>query len=279
MSSYFDLTSSLWKWDSPVWLLVLALTGMYFLLQRGTTGKRLTAFATSMFALVLAYVSPIGVLSDGYLFSAHVIQHLLLLLIVPLFLLLSLSESAMESLFNRPLMNRLGSVMAVPFLGWLSGLGVMWFWHIPSFCNASTINYSLGIFRDATFLLAGLAFWWPVFSPVKRYHLNPAVAVAYLFSACLACTLLGIYITFTVISVCPAFASPVDRIGILNLLYDQGLTPATDQRLGGLLMWVPPCSLYVTAIMVVLKRWYADIEHVSAPQSTVTPGSLREAHQ
>ncbi|HAW29248.1 MAG TPA: hypothetical protein DCY03_14200, partial [Planctomycetaceae bacterium] len=77
MSSYFDLTSSLWKWDSPVWLLVLALTGMYFLLQRGTTGKRLTSFATSMFALVLAYVSPIGVLSDGYLFSAHVIQHLL----------------------------------------------------------------------------------------------------------------------------------------------------------------------------------------------------------
>ncbi|WP_417396756.1 cytochrome c oxidase assembly protein [Gimesia chilikensis] len=276
MSSYFDLTSELWKWNSPIWLLVLALTGLYLVCLRGQSGKQIACFALALLTLALAYVSPIGVLSDGYLFSAHVIQHLALLLIVPLLLLLSLPSSAMETLFQNPLLNRIGHVLAVPFLGWLSGLGVMWFWHIPSFCSASTESYSLGIVRDATFLLAGLAFWWPIFSPVKRFHLPSAQAVLYLFSACLGCTLLGIYITFTVISVCPAFANPVDRIGILNMLYDQGLTPATDQKLGGLLMWVPPCSLYVTAIMVTLRRWYADMEPMAAPDTT---GSLREAHR
>ncbi|QDU49149.1 cytochrome c oxidase assembly protein [Gimesia panareensis] len=276
MSSYFDLTGELWKWNSPIWLLILALTGLYILCLRGQSGKQIACFALSMLSLAVAYVSPIGVLSDGYLFSAHVIQHLILLLIVPLLLLLSLPGSAMEKLFENPLLNRMGHVLAVPFLGWLSGLGVMWFWHIPSFCSASTESYSLGIFRDATFLLAGLAFWWPIFSPVKRFHLPSAQAVLYLFSACLGCTLLGIYITFTVISVCPAFANPVDRLGILNMLYDQGMTPAADQKLGGLLMWVPPCSLYVSAIMVTLKRWYGDMEPQPAADTT---GSLREAHR
>ncbi len=277
MSSYFDLTSGLWKWSSPVWLLVLSLVGLYIIFHHRALGKRTIFFVLAMLALALAYVSPIGVLSDGYLFSAHVIQHLILLLIVPLFLLISLSESAAEALFRQPFMNRLGHVMAVPFVGWLSGLGVMWFWHIPSFCNASTVNYSLGIFRDATFLLAGLAFWWPIFSPLKRFHLSASLSVIYLFSACLGCTLLGIYITFTVISVCPAFANPVDRLGIMHFLYDQGMTPATDQRLGGLLMWVPPCSLYVCAIMVVLKRWYAEMEHLNSPKTAGTTSSLREA--
>lgn len=277
MSSYFDLTSGLWKWSSPVWLLVLSLIGLYVLIQRGALGKRSLYFIFAMFTLAMAYVSPIGVLSDGYLFSAHVIQHLLLLLIVPLFLLLSLSKSATESLFSHPFMNRLGYVLAVPFLGWLSGLGVMWFWHVPSFCNASTENYALGVFRDATFLLAGLVFWWPIFSPLKRYHLPSPLAMIYLFSACLGCTLLGIYITFTVISICPAFANPVDRLGIMHLLYDQGMTPALDQRLGGLLMWVPPCSLYVCAIMVVLKRWYSEMEQLTPQQTAGTTNSLREA--
>ncbi len=276
MSSYFDLTSELWKWASPVWLLVLALILIYVSVYRKTLSSRSLFFVAAMFALAMAYVSPIGVLSDGYLFSAHVIQHLILLLIVPLFILLSLSKSTTEAIFSHPFMNRLGHVLAVPFLGWLSGLGVMWFWHIPSFCNASTESYSLGIFRDATFLLAGLVFWWPIFSPVKRFHLPSPLASIYLFSACLGCTLLGIYITFTVISICPAFANPVDRLGIMHLLYDQGMTPALDQRLGGLLMWVPPCSLYVCAIMVVLRRWYSDMGQLT-PQTTGATHAIREA--
>jgi hypothetical protein len=68
--------------------------------------------------------------------------------------------------------------------------------------------------------------------------------------------LLGIYITFTTISVCPAFANPADRIGIVNRLYNAGFTPSVDQQLGGLLMWVPPCLMYVVAIMGLLSRWY-----------------------
>ena len=100
-----------------------------------------------------------------------------------------------------------------------------------------------------------------------------SAGVTYLFSACFACTLLGIYITFTPLAVCPVFANPVDRLGIMNQLYNVGMTPRVDQNLGGLLMWVPPCSLYVVAIISLLCRWYAELppESLSAPKH-VQPG-------
>jgi cytochrome c oxidase assembly factor CtaG len=84
--------------------------------------------------------------------------------------------------------------------------------------------------------------------------------MVYLFSACLGCTLLGIFITFAPLSICPVFASPIDRLGILDALYRVGFTPGIDQHLGGLLMWVPPCFLYVGAIISLLARWYAEAE-------------------
>jgi putative membrane protein len=76
----------------------------------------------------------------------------------------------------------------------------------------------------------------------------------------LGCTLLGIYITFTTVSVCPAFVSPVDRLGVMNALHSAGFTPTLDQHLGGLLMWVPPCTLYVSAIISLLCRWYGTMD-------------------
>jgi len=146
----------------------------------------------------------------------------------------------------------------------------MWVWHVPVFCSASTENAALGAFRDTTFVLAGLTFWWPIYAPVERFRLPPLPGIVYLFSACLGCTLLGVYITFTTISVCPAFAQPVDHGGVLATLYRAGYSPGADQHLGGLLMWVPPCTLYVCAIISMLRRWYFELEerHVTRPART-----------
>lgn len=152
------------------------------------------------------------------------------------------------------------AVITSPFAAWLLGLGAMWFWHVPAFCSAATENYMIGIVRTGTFLAAGVLFWCPVYSPFKQDRLPASSAVVYLFSACLGCTLLGIYITFTTITVCPAFASPQERLAIMVALHDAGMTASVDQQVGGLLMWVPPCSLYVAAIVSVLCRWYAVAE-------------------
>ena len=81
---------------------------------------------------MIAFVSPLGVLADGYLFSAHMLQHLLLLLIVPLCWVLSLPDTNELPWLNQERFAPLLRTLAKPTVGWVSGLGVMWFWHVPS---------------------------------------------------------------------------------------------------------------------------------------------------
>ncbi|MEZ6070806.1 MAG: cytochrome c oxidase assembly protein [Pirellulales bacterium] len=264
----------LWNWSSPVWLVAAGVLVAYAVTLRQSQ-RRWGVLTAALVLFVLAYVSPLGVLADGYLFSAHMAQHLLVLLVVPLLLLLSLPREKVERWFASATTDRLGCWLANPVTSWLGGVGAMWFWHVPTFCTAATLNPWLGAVRDLSFLVAGTAFWWPIFAPAARYRLPPLTGILYLFSACLGCTLLGIYITFTTISVCPAFANPADRLGIVNMLYDAGFTPSVDQNLGGLLMWVPPCTLYVVVIIALLCRWYAELEPaterpVTAPYQPVS---------
>ncbi len=265
--------STLWNWGSPVWLVVVALLAAYVVVFRSPNWRKLGVLVFGLVMLASAFVSPIGVLANGYLFSAHVVQHLLLLLVIPLCLLL-----CWPSRFSTVWLDRTGHG-SIPIACWVAGVGAMWFWHVPTMCNAATESGSLGTLRDVSFLIAGLAFWWPIYSPVHRVRLPPLSGIAYLFSACLGCTLLGIYLTFTTVSVCPAFANPVDRIGIMTLLYDAGFTPGIDQHVGGLLMWVPPCSLYVGAIIGLLGRWYSPKPSVVDPQGLGQASRLVKAGQ
>jgi cytochrome c oxidase assembly factor CtaG len=260
----------LWSWTSPVWLVVALAAVGYGSVARGANRREWGMFLCGMAMLAAAFVSPVGVLADGYLFSAHMVQHLILLLVVPACVVLALPKDAAAEWFKRPSLDRIGRWLSTPSLGWILGVGAMWFWHVPALCSAATQQTGLGIARDASLLFAGLAFWWPVFAPVERYRLHPLSGIAYLFSACLGCTLLGIYITFSPVSVCPVFANPVDRIGILNGLYNAGLTPGVDQHLGGLMMWVPPCILYVAAIINLLCRWYSTTDEPSRAYSPLT---------
>lgn len=257
------ISADLWNWTSPVWLVVAMLAIGYLGVARGLSRGQFAMFLFGMLLLATAFVSPVGVLSDGYLFSAHMVQHLILLLAVPACVLLALPKERAAEWFCRPRLDRIGRWLAIPSVGWILGVGAMWFWHVPVLCSTATEQPALGIVRDASLVFSGLAFWWPIYAPVDRYRLHPLSGIAYLFSACLGCTLLGIYITFAPVSVCPVFANPVDRIGILTSLYDAGFTPGVDQHLGGLMMWVPPCVLYVAAIIGLLRRWYSTTDEPS----------------
>ena len=253
------LMPELWHWSSPIWVAVGLVLIVSLAVFRRPAPARFCAIILGLVFMALAYVSPIGYLADGYVFSAHMVQHLLMLLIVPLCLILSLPKDRVKSWF--PSAGKPTTRKIISLTGWTAGVGAMWFWHVPSLCSISTESLLLGIVRDTSFLLAGLAFWWPIYGPLERTRLDPPVGIIYLFSACLGCTLLGIYITFTATTVCPVFANPTDSLGVMSRLSAAGLTPAVDQNVGGLLMWVPPCLLYVSAIISLLGRWYTNVEH------------------
>ena len=159
----------------------------------------------------------------------------------------------------------------------------MWLWHVPSLCSASATSPSVHVLQSITLLLMGAAFWWPIIGPWRSQWLPPLLGVVYLFSACVGCTILGITLTFAPLSVCPAFMHPADPVGILPMLRDGwGLTPARDQQLGGLLMWVPPCFVYLCGIFGLLARWYAgpDPELTVAAESglVAVPPAMLSGH-
>jgi putative membrane protein len=207
----------------------------------------------------LTLASPLDALADGYLFSAHMLQHLLLLLIVPPLILLSLPSRPIPDGFQNGRWKWLHWILRHPLATWFLGVGGMWIWHAATLCNAAVTNGWIHRFQYVSLLLMGFAFWWPIVGPWSRQRLSPLVGIVYLFSGCLGCTILGISITFSPVEVCSIYLHPVDQLGLLPLIRDQwGLTPAKDQQLGGLLMWVPACLIYFCAIIGLLARWYGE---------------------
>jgi len=246
MTTYQFVTTA-WTWNSIVSLAIVS--SVVYWLAFGRHGRPLY-FAGAIVVFLLALVSPLAALASGYVFSAHMAQHILLLLIVPGLLLLSLPRSFS---LNSPLTH-----LAHPLLGWASGVGAMWLWHAPALCNAAATSGPVSAIQTTSLLLMGSLFWWQVLAPQEEQRLSPPVAIVYLFTACTACSVLGIILTFSPVSICPAYQQPVDRLGILGTIRgDWGLTSDRDQQIGGLLMWVPMCAIYAAAILAQMARWHS----------------------
>jgi putative membrane protein len=247
MTTQQFLTSE-WTWNIAAFVLSgVALTAYLWAFN---INRRILYLLAALAVFVLTLMSPLNALAAGYLFSAHMLQHILLLLIVPALALMSL-----------PRWVSLGSrswLIANPFVGWIAGVGAMWLWHARPLCNAAVSSQLVNALQICSLLVLGAIFWRQILAPREDERLSPPGAVVYLFSACVACSILGILITFSPVSVCPIYAqSAADRLGILNLAQSSwGITSDKDQQIGGLLMWVPMCLVYLTAIIAQLARWF-----------------------
>jgi cytochrome c oxidase assembly factor CtaG len=268
------LLISAWDWNP--WVIATCVTAIliYGARQQFHFTRKTGWLLAGLAVFCLTLVSPIDALADGYLFSAHMLQHLLLLLIVPPLILLSLPSAPVPDRFQNGRWNWLNWILHHPVATWFLGVGGMWLWHAPMLCDAAVTNVWIHRLQYFSLLLMGFAFWWPIIGPWSRQRLSPPAGIIYLFSACLGCTVLGIIITFSPVEVCSIYLHPVDRLGILPLIQNQwGLTPAKDQQLGGLLMWVPACLIYFCGILGLFARWHGeagDQESIAVSQLTKT---------
>jgi cytochrome c oxidase assembly factor CtaG len=237
-----------WAW-SPVGL-GCAAAALYFYLRRfGWSGRAWWMMAAAA-VLLLTLMSPLAALAQGYLFSAHMLQHILLVLAVPALALMAMPEGAAAPAGMARALN--------PAVCWACGVGAMWVWHAPALCNAAATSRSVSAVQTLSLLALGGAFWWQLLAPRESDRMGPLQGVVYLFAACTACTVLGIILTFAPVTVCRAYVNPVDRLGIEPMIRGTwGMTPARDEQVGGLIMWVPMCTVYLCAIFGQLGRWYA----------------------
>ena len=212
--------------------------------------------------MLLALVSPIDRLGDTYLFSVHMLQHLILLVIVPPLLLLGLPPKLLERALQWKMANQVERVLGVPLLAWIVGEITLWGWHIPALYNAALAHQGIHIVQHLSFLVTSTILWWPVIGSVaSRRRMNSLAGGMYLVATGLSSSVLGIILTFAHPGLYPIYEHPPGSPAILALIrHSWGISVAADQQLGGLLMWVASTPIYLLAIAAIMVRWYREPE-------------------
>jgi len=256
----------LWSaWNlHPVLLAGLLLTAWAY--RRGRTRGprrpvdtwRARCFTLALVALGLALLSPLDALSNA-LASAHMVQHLLLLLVAAPLLALSAPSSAI--LRGSPLAvrrasgrwrRRLGlthgnlAVLRHPAAVWLLQVGVLWFWHAAAPYDAALDNQFLHLLEHASFLVTAVLFWHVVIGVRGAARVSGGLGVLLVFAMAMASVFLSVLLTF---------ARTPWYSGYATTTASWGLDPLTDQQLAGVIMWIPAGGIYLAAALVLLVTW------------------------
>lgn len=265
MTTWHLLTSA-WDWEPTVLAGCVALLAAYDLVARPLTA-RAWCFGGGVLILLLALVSPLDTLGDTYLFSAHMLQHMLLILVVPPLLILGISPEIWARLLRWAPAARVERALGRPPRSWLLGMCVLWLWHAPALYDAAVANEDVHIFQHLSFLVTATIFWWPVLTPLAERRLAFPTVVFYLVAAAFASAILGVIITFAPPGLYPAYEHPVDRLGALALIRQEwGLSYALDQQIGGLIMWATGGPVYLISALWALGRWFHEPDEVDIMQ-------------
>jgi len=221
---------------------------------------QVVSFAAGWLVVALALVSPLHDASER-LFSAHMVQHELLMAVAAP--LLALGRPMIVMLWSLPARGRrvIGratrlaavraawAVLARPADAWLIHGVAIWAWHMPALFEAALRNETIHALQHACFLGSALLFWWSVVHGQRRAARG--VAVVYLFTTAVHTGVLGALMTFARAPWYPAYAGTAPMWGI---------TPMADQQLAGLIMWVPSSVAYLIAALAIMMRWLRDSE-------------------
>ncbi|MEX2252529.1 MAG: cytochrome c oxidase assembly protein [Thermoleophilaceae bacterium] len=214
---------------------------------RGAGWLQGVAFAAAILALLIALVSPLDGLGEDYLFSAHMVQHILLGDIAPLLLLLALSRVIMRPATRRLMrVERALGPFAHPATGIALWLGLIYLWHIPALYDAALSYPLVHLLEHASFFTAGIAVWWPLIQPVPmRRRMKGGWPFAYIGAAKFGLAGLGLYLTWSS-SVAYEHYESVPRIWDLSAI--------TDQNVGGAIMMLEQSLVLVLVFIVLFAR-------------------------
>jgi putative membrane protein len=189
---------------------------------------KLALFATSMLCTLVALISPVDAWSTDFLF-VHMIQHLLLLDLMPITLILSLSKGILRPMTRKlTAFEKRSGPIGHPVFALSMYIGMMIFWHVPSFYDDALQRPLIHVLEHACFAAAGTLYWWHLLSPIKaRKHLDGMSPVMYMVVTKLTVGVLGIILAFAPHSFYGWYEHHIHYLG---------LSPTVDQNLAGLVM-------------------------------------------
>lgn len=241
---------------------------------RGISHRRAAAGGAGLAVLLLALVSPIDALGHA-LFSAHMVQHLLLLVVAPPLLVAGAplyvgfwalprrSRRRLGDWWHRARRGRRAARAALrPLPVWLTNVVILWFWHLPAAYDLAVRIEPIHALEHASFLVAAFLFWWLPFRHAGR-RMDRGAGIIYVFTAGLQCSALGAILTFSGSAWYAVHAHTTAALG---------LSPLQDQQLAGLIMWIPAAVVYLGAAALLFLQW---LERAGARRDVPLTGSVR----
>jgi putative membrane protein len=217
--------------------------------------RRTAAFLAGMVALAFALQSGVGAY-DTALFSIHMVQHVLLMLVAaplialaaPVTLILRLSSSETRHRWVLPILHsRVVRFLGHPVVAWLMFAVMMWGTHFSPLFNAALEDPLIHEFEHFLFLTGALFFWWPAVAlDPAPYRLGYPGRIGYLFTQMTQNTFLAVVILGATTVLYPHYASLGSPWGIAAL---------DDQRLAAGIMWLLGDAVFMTAILAVVAGW------------------------
>lgn len=236
------------QWHPEVWILVAFLIGAYVYLVRAigpravpagvppVTRKNKLAFAGAMLMLWVASDWPLHDISEEYLYSAHMLQHMMLSYFLPPLALLATPTWLMRVLIGDGRLYAVVKFMSKPvFAGVLFNLVVM-VTHVPILVNASVQSGPLHYSLHFLVVFTSLLMWMPLVGPLPELHLGPLGKCVYLFLQSIVPTVPAAWLTFAEDTVYTHYDVPVRVFG-WDVITDQQLAGAIMKLGGGVFLW------------------------------------------
>lgn len=232
---------------APALTLILVFAAIMYLrwwLRSGIPGWRAASFVLGLFFTWVAGASPVASFDDRML-TGHMVQHLLLMTFAPP--LIWLGEPLMTTRPARwSFPKGLGRLLGHPVFCWLAAAVVLVAWHVPVVFRLGMQSSVWHVIEQASFLTAGLLFWWPVIHPWPSIARWPQwTMLLYLFLATLPCDVLSGLLVFS------------DRVAYPMYLCTQGkgnLSALQDQQCAAALMWTCVTVAFLVAGTVLAMQ-------------------------
>jgi putative membrane protein len=237
-------------------------------LRQGVSASRTqtAVFSVGLLTLLLSINGWLHDLSDYYLFSAHMVQHLLLALVVAPLLIMGTPGWMLRPALSFQPVGRVAAWLTKPLRTFAIFNVVMCGWHLPPLYNLAMAHHPVHIVQHLMFLAASVLMWWPILSPLPELPRLPyPLQMLYLFLMSIPMSIVAVYIAYADSVLYPAYAS-APRIW--------GISPMQDQLIGGLIMWIPGGLYFFTVISVIFFRWQQRNGDETVAGAQVAPAHL-----
>jgi putative membrane protein len=231
---------------------------------------RCLSFITGLATLFVFLISPLDGLDDQ-LFSAHMAQHMVLMMVAPPLLVLGRPALVWLWAFPLPARRMIGRIwvktglrhylhqIGTPAVIWVLCSAALWFWHLPAPFAWSLASEPVHALEHMCFFGTSLMFWSLVLEPLAKRRIEYGITIIFVVTFGLQMGLMGALLTFAGHPLYPAYSQTTEQ---------WGLSPLEDQQLGGLSMWIPASLIHLTTLGVLVAAWMREAEYrsiVAAP--------------